>query len=39
MKFLAKLKNLESLILSETSVTDAAVAKLKKALPRCRIER
>ena len=39
LKFVARLKNLEFLDLSGTKVTDAAVAELKKALPRCRIQR
>lgn len=35
LKELAKLKNLTSLCLCDTAVTDAAVEELQKALPKC----
>ncbi len=37
LKELVNLKNLSSLSLSLTQVTDAGVAELKKALPKCDI--
>ena len=37
LKDLAKLKNLTRLILSDTKITDAGAAELKKALPKCKI--
>ncbi len=37
LKDLAKFKQLEGLVLDGTKITKADVAKLKKALPKCRI--
>jgi Leucine rich repeat len=39
LKELAGLNNLQSLLLGETKVTDAGVAELRRALPKCTIQR
>ena len=39
LKELAPLKNLTSLNLSDTKVTDAGVKELQKALPNCKIKK
>ena len=37
LKEVTKLQNLRSLSLRDTQITDAGVAELKKALPKCEI--
>ena len=39
MKELATLKNLTTLDLSDTKVTDAGLKELQQALPNCKIEK